>query len=685
MELNLKVFSPDNTIGFPRADMNIWITQNDKDKLYDGITETNEPQFVKVECKDILCKFTMYAKLAIINSRVELGDNHIWIPKDLIHKSWLIGKSTKVEVSLIKNLGELRFAESIIIDLNPQLVENWSEDEANNAKNYFVTQNRVSFDSQMVFIKPGTKKVTIGEIDAIYPKSDNRFELYRLDSNTKVIFNGLAAEQQKVIDFSQIGGLSNVINRLREIIQIPINHPEYLEKFGVKPPKGMLMYGPPGNGKTMVARAVAHSMGSAFITIEGPELMSKYVGVGEQRLREKFEEAETKGNCVIFIDEIDSIASKRSDSSAEFQVSIVATLLNLMDGMKSTNKIFVIGATNRLNAIDPALRRPGRFDLEFEVPLPNLSARQDILSKYIKLEKEDLLDKSVNENTLYMLSELTNGFSGADISLLYREAVMHRIRNNIEFSSQTGKINILRQVDDIKLLDDDFYTAMRSIVPTSLRGTDIRKNDVDWAQLIALDEQKKELEEINTKLNIVLTDSSLKQRPSFSNILLKGKKGSGKHTFIHAFAQKFGYEILEIDLISLSSFSMSEAYQRIDETMTKSKQTAPSVLVLSNLEKVEKKNLFAYKILNEINKLNKHLKIISFLTCEDITEVPDSLLQYKGYEKQLDFDTSIDIVRNSLKNDYNQELLNFEKYKNMPIGQIISIYKENELIGKYNK
>lgn len=142
----------------------------------------------------------------------------------------------------------------------------------------------------------------------------------------------------------------------------------------------------------MIARAVAQTMGSAFISIEGPELMSKYVGVGEQRLREKFEEAQTKGNCVIFIDEIDSIASVRSETAAEYQVSIVATLLNLMDGMKNNN-VFVIGATNRINAIDPALRRPGRFDLEFEVPLPATAARLDILQKYIKLDRKHLSTK----------------------------------------------------------------------------------------------------------------------------------------------------------------------------------------------------------------------------------------------------------------------------------------------------
>lgn len=342
MELNIKCFGEENSMGFPKWDMNVWVTESDYanlcneiagDCISKDIVERRGPQYVRIECKDVLSRFIFYAKISTINPTVNLGDGSLWIPKELLHKSWLIGPKTIVTVSLVEP-SDAVVADSITIRLNPESVKNWSQDEIEIAGNYAKTSNRVTYDTQMLFVKPGTKKVVVGEVESIYPKNDDRKTLYRITSDTKVNFTGLPASRQKTIDFSEIGGLTDVINRLREIIQIPINYPELLSRFGIKPPKGMLMYGPPGNGKTMIARAVAYSMGSSFITIEGPELMSKYVGVGEQRLREKFEEAESKGNCVIFIDEIDSITSKRSDSSAEYQVSIVATLLNLMDGMR---------------------------------------------------------------------------------------------------------------------------------------------------------------------------------------------------------------------------------------------------------------------------------------------------------------------------------------------------------------
>uniref|UniRef100_UPI0031B5CB13 ATP-binding protein n=3 Tax=Bacteroides TaxID=816 RepID=UPI0031B5CB13 len=417
MELGLKCFGAENTMGFPKLDMNVWVSEHDKLILTGNQENSHGPIYAKIECKDVLSHFVFYAKLETINPVVNLGDGFLWMPKDLAHKSWLISAKTKVEISIVE-YDITTSADSITIQLTPEAVKNWADDEIERAESNVRSSSRIFFESQMIYIKPITKKTTMGEVESIYPKSEKKNILYRLTENTKIHFIGLPTNRQKAIDFSQIGGLKDVINKLREIIQIPINNPELLQRFGIKPPKGMLMYGPPGNGKTMIARAVAYSMGSSFITIEGPELMSKYVGVGEQRLREKFEEAEAKGNCIVFIDEIDSITSKRSDDSAEYQVSIVATLLNLMDGMNSNNKVFVIGATNRLNAIDPALRRPGRFDLEFEVPLPNVSARYDILTKYVKLENNDLFN-NVDNSFLQLLSELTNGYSGADLSLLY--------------------------------------------------------------------------------------------------------------------------------------------------------------------------------------------------------------------------------------------------------------------------
>lgn len=629
MDFKIKYFSEEDSKGFPKFDMNVWITESDKAILEEGKKEPHGPQYVKIECKDVLSRFVFYAKLSTINPNANLGNGHLWIPKELIHKSWLIGHKTSVVVTLIDTTDAI-IADSIVIKLNPEAVKNWSDEEIERAENYSKTSNRIAYDTQMLFVKPGTKRVVTGEIESIFPKSDDRQTLYKVTSDTKINFTGLPANRQKAIDFSQIGGLTDVISRLREIIQIPINYPELLGRFGIKPPKGMLMYGPPGNGKTMIARAVAYSMGSSFITIEGPELMSKYVGVGEQRLREKFEEAESKGNCVIFIDEIDSITSKRSESSAEYQVSIVATLLSLMDGMNSNNKVFVIGATNRLNAIDPALRRPGRFDLEFEVPLPNASARYDILSKYVKLENAHLFN-AVSTNSLQVLSELTNGYSGADLSLLYRESVMNAIRKRISIEEDTGKISFHDVPESIQISNEDFHEALRNITPTSLRGIDVNKPTVKWDSLIGLGQQKREMEAIYANIRKRLSSKNLSQRPSILNIILEGIKGAGKRTFIYAFAQQYNYEILELDFWDLASESVNEAYIEINQIIAKAKQIAPTILYCKNVEKIDNAERFLLKLNNELYKLNKYTHIMAILAVESLNELPKSTLGYKAF------------------------------------------------------
>lgn len=670
MDFKIKYFGEEDSNGFPKFDMNVWITESDKEILDAGKEKTHGPQYVKIECKDVLSRFVFYAKLSTINLNRNLGNGYLWIPKDLIHKSWLISHKTSVVVTLI-NITDAIVADSIVIKLHPEAVKNWSDEEIERAENYSKTSNRIAYDTQMLFVKPGTKRVVTGEVESIFPKSEDRQTLYKVTSDTKINFTGLPVNRQKAIDFSQIGGLTDVISRLREIIQIPINYPELLGRFGIKPPKGMLMYGPPGNGKTMIARAVAYSMGSSFITIEGPELMSKYVGVGEQRLHEKFEEAESKGNCVIFIDEIDSITSKRSESSAEYQVSIVATLLSLMDGMNSNNKVFVIGATNRLNAIDPALRRPGRFDLEFEVPLPNASARYDILSKYVKLENSHLFN-AVSTNSLQVLSELTNGYSGADLSLLYRESVMNAIRKKISIEEDTGKISFHTDPEAIRISNEDFYEALRNITPTSLRGIDVNKPTVKWEGLIGLEQQKKEMESIYANISKRLSSKNLSQRPSLLNIILEGIKGAGKRTFIYAFAQQYNYEILELDFWDLASESVNEAYIEINQIIAKAKQIAPTILYLKNTDKIDNAERFLLKLNNELYKLNKHTHIMAILAVENVNNLPQSTLGYKAFNTVINMNQRKEIFIDVLSSFYEKDII--LKAMNAPmnsIGQVI--------------
>lgn len=674
MELGLKCFSTENTMGFPKLDMNVWVSEHDKFELFGNQEEIHGPTYVKVECKDVLSHFVFYAKLETINPTVNLGEGYLWMPKELVHRSWLIGVKTKVDVSLVEYDTTIP-ADSITIQLNPEAVKNWADDEIERAESNVRSSLRICFTSQMAYIKPITKRVTMGEVESVYPKSEKKNSLYRLTEDTKIHFVGLPTNRQKAIDFSQIGGLKDVINKLREIIQIPINNPELLQRFGIKSPKGMLMYGPPGNGKTMIARAVAYSMGSSFITIEGPELMSKYVGVGEQRLREKFEEAEAKGNCIIFIDEIDSVTSKRSDDSAEYQVSIVATLLNLMDGMNSNNKVFVIGATNRLNAIDPALRRPGRFDLEFEVPLPNVSARYDILTKYVKLEKDELFN-NVNNSFLQLLSELTNGYSGADLSLLYRESVMNAIRKHITVDDNTGKMSLNTPSDTIRLANEDFHAALKVITPTSLRGIDVNKPTIKWDELIGVDDAKSNIEELYSKICKQLSGNIISQRPSYLNIIIEGKKGAGKRTFIYAFARQYNYEVLELDFWDLVSENLFDAYAKINEVIAKAKQISPTVLYVTNADKVNDTERFLLKMTNELYRLNKYTNIMAVLSVEDNGKLPKAIKGYKGFNTVINIDQSKENIEKYILSEYGDKALVYLDNSVESMGQAIAVIQE---------
>ena len=675
-----RFISSENSSKFPPNDMHMWLSPNAMSEL--GILDASQraPQYIRVECSSPLNRFTIYGAVASLNSKVEVEEGYLWIPSEIVHKSIIFDKNTEVSVSPLV-LSDCPIAESLTIKLNEDEVENWSEEEAEKAIRNYKVQNGITFLNQCAFIKPRTKRVVVGVVDSIFPRPETRTQVYAVGKETKVFLEGLPKNQQKVIDFKQIGGLTNVIEKLREIIQLPITCPEQLTRFGIKPPKGMIMYGPPGNGKTMVARAVAQSMGSAFISIEGPELMSKYVGVGEQRLREKFEEAQTKGNCVIFIDEIDSIASVRSDSAAEYQVSIVATLLNLMDGMKSNN-VFVIGATNRINAIDPALRRPGRFDLEFEVPLPASDARLDILQKYVKLDKPHLFEDNVSINTLKKIADLTNGYSGADLSLLYREAAMLAVRRNVKIDSKTGKLEEISSLSDSRISAEDFYEAMKHIVPTAMRNEESASYQVQWDELIGVKYAQDELSQIQNKMELYADAETILTRPSFSNFVLCGVVGSGKHTLIHAFASKYGYETIDIDIMRLMTKDLTEAYTEIEKKFSKAKQIAPSVIIVSHVPESSTYQHFVEKITHEANSINKRLMVFVVLLHDNNAETADKYLGYKKFGKAIQLKTPDEGVVTMLCDKYNIPEQERASFVEKPIGQLITMLNEYSINNK---
>ena len=680
--MKLKVFGEAGSM-FPPNSMSVWVCASDWQSLFCHGENPNQPQYIKVVSqRNVLQKFTFYAKVDMMNDKVAYAPGQLWVPKALMHPTWSYDNGITLDVEAVDR-SQLPLAEALTVRLNPDEVANWSDDEVDAAEGLFLSRNGLAYQSQMVYIKPTTKATVLGEVTMLFPKPKERGVAYRVDSTTKVAFDGLPANRQKVIDFSKIGGLDRVINRLREIIQIPINHPELLTRFGIDPPKGMILYGPPGNGKTMIARAVAQSMGSAFIEIDRSELLSKYVGDSEKHLERKFQEASLKGNCVIFIDEIDSLASARSADSAEHQVSLVATLLVLMDGIGSSSRVFVVGATNRLEAVDPALRRPGRFDLEFEVPLPDLPGRLDILHKYVPMNRPELLTPSVDEHTLALLSELTGGYSGADMKMLYREAAMQAIRRNMEFDHQTGKVKLTSAIDDIRLQDTDFLSAMKGITPTQMRGEQQTGASTAWDDIVGLDNQRAELEATDRMFTHCVGSDLLTDRPSCANLILEGRRGTGKRTLATAFAKRFGYELLTTDCIDLESMSTGDALQEIHRMAGKCRLSAPAVWLITGLEHCAHPDLFAHKITHELSRLNKHLKVLAILAVEESTSLPAAAMGYKAFERVVRLDLEPEQVESALARMFPGT--DTHPAKGCTLGQAIRTMRERQLTSGFEQ
>ncbi|MGZ7209168.1 MAG: AAA family ATPase, partial [Methanobacterium sp.] len=291
------------------------------------------------------------------------------------------------------------------------------------------------------------------------------------------------------VTYEDIGGLKDEVKKVREMIEIPLKRPELFERLGISPPKGVLMHGPPGTGKTLLAKAVANESDAYFITINGPEIMSKYVGGSEERLREIFEEAEENAPSIVFIDEIDAISPKREEVTGEVERRTVAQLLTLMDGLKARGQVMVIGATNRVDALDPAIRRPGRFDREIEIGVPDKDGRKEVLQIHTRgmpMEEDVDLDE---------ISEVTYGFVGADLESLAKEAAMRVLRRILpEIKSDEEEIpkEVLQKIIVKK---SDFKEALKEIQPSALREVLVQVPDIKWDDIGGLENAKQELQE----------------------------------------------------------------------------------------------------------------------------------------------------------------------------------------------
>jgi len=402
---------------------------------------------------------------------------------------------------------------------------------------------------------------------------------------TEVVFNPEAIEQEEEsrldISYEDIGGLREEISKVREMVELPLKHPEIFERLGIEAPKGVLLHGAPGTGKTLLAKAVATETNSHFLLINGPEIMSKFYGQSEQNLRKKFEEAEKNAPAIIFIDEIDAIASKREEVHGEVERRVVAQLLSLMDGLKSRGKVVVIAATNVPNLLDPALRRPGRFDREIEIGVPSKQGRLDIL----KIHTRNMpLAKSVN---LKEIAAITHGFVGADLASLAKEAAMILLRRFLPDMKLQEEEPIPKDVlEQMHLTRKDFRDSLKVVRPSALREVLVETPNIKWSSIGGLVTVKQQLiEAVEWPLKNPEAFKRLGVSPP-QGILLYGPPGTGKTLLAKAVATESEANFILVKGPELLSKWVGESEKAVREVFKKARQTAPTVIFFDEIDSI---------------------------------------------------------------------------------------------------
>lgn len=380
------------------------------------------------------------------------------------------------------------------------------------------------------------------------------------------------------VTYEDIGGLREEIQKVREMIELPLRHPEIFEKLGIEAPKGVLLYGPPGTGKTLLAKAVATESTAHFISISGPEIMSKFYGESEARLREIFKEAKEKSPSIIFIDEIDSIAPKREEVTGEVERRVVSQLLSLMDGLEGRGKVVVIAATNRPNAIDPALRRPGRFDREIEIKVPDKRGRMEVLlihTRHMPLTEDVHLDK---------ISAVTHGFVGADLEGLCKEAAMKTLRRLLpEMKLEEEKISP-ESLNKLVVTGDDYAQAIKDVTPSAMREVYLETPDVKWSQIGGLEDIKKELQEaVEWPLKYPEVYSALGYDMP-KGMLLHGPSGAGKTLMAKAVATESEANFISIRGPELLSKWVGESERGVREVFRRARQASPCIIFFDEID-----------------------------------------------------------------------------------------------------
>jgi len=406
------------------------------------------------------------------------------------------------------------------------------------------------------------------------------------DTQINLSNKAVSTEEDNIpeITYEDIGGLSGEVKKVRELVELPLKRPEIFSRLGIEPPKGVLLYGSPGTGKTLLARAVANESDANFIVINGPEIMSKFYGDSEKKIREIFDDAEKNAPSIVFIDEIDAVAPKREDSQGEVEKRVVSQLLTMMDGLQSRGRVVVIGATNRPNAVDPALRRPGRFDREVEISVPDRDGRLQIL----KIHTRNMpLTKDVD---LEELASRTHGFVGADLESLAKEAAMVVLRRNIHKFKMDDDEEIPDEVlKELKITKNDFMEGLKVVRPSAMREVLVETPDVNWGDIGGVDKVKQELREV--------VEWPLKYVESFNRmgiksprgILLYGPPGTGKTLLAKAVANESEANFIQIKGPSLLSMWVGKSEEGVRKIFERARQVSPCVVFFDEIDSLASK------------------------------------------------------------------------------------------------
>jgi transitional endoplasmic reticulum ATPase len=452
----------------------------------------------------------------------------------------------------------------------------------------------------------------------------------RITENTEVSLNPKAVEITEdnisEIYYEDIGGLNDEIKKIREMVEIPMKHPEIFKRLGIEPPRGVLLHGPPGTGKTLLAKAVANESEANFMLLNGPEIMSKFYGESEKKIRDIFEEAEKNAPTIIFIDELDAIAPKREDVTGEVERRVVSQILTLMDGLKSRGKVIVIGATNRVNSIDPALRRPGRFDREIEVGVPRKEGRLQIL----KIHTRGMpLTKTVK---LEELASITHGFVGADLESLAKEAAMNVLRKYLPQMKLDGEEQIPQEIlEKLIINQEDFMDALKVVRPSAMREVLVETPNVNWEDVGGLNDIKQELKEaVEWPMKYPDSFKRLGIRPS-RGILLYGPPGTGKTLLAKAVAKESEANFIQVKGPSLLSMWVGKSEEGMRKIFERARQVAPCVIFFDEIDSLAGKrgvdygNKVTERVLNQMLAEMDGLEDLKDILVIGATNRPDML------------------------------------------------------------